>query len=307
MARRPFVAGAFALAAAFLVHQWKSAFDPSPIASAEDVQRDGGHALTLRDGRMLEYFVHGAPQGEKTLLALHGAQTTGKLFELLSDWARANNVRIIAPTLPGFGLSTHNIRSIAPADWVEDALEMLSALKVQRFSLLGTSLGSIYAAALVARHPEPESILGIEFYVPFAPATLEHDPLAGSMLDTFGKLRATPQYKRFLEKLFFIPIIYYLAPAGSDVRRAIATQWEGMNACADVIYTPWPSGWEAAVSNGKRRVVIVSGKKDAAAPPHNQKRLRDLLPGSELVEYDGPHEHSLKHPSLFAEHVSLIM
>jgi pimeloyl-ACP methyl ester carboxylesterase len=290
-------------------YQWSSAFKPSPVATVADIERDGGRALTLQDGRLLEYFVHGNPQGRRTLVALHGAQTTGKLFALLSDWATSNDIRIIAPTLPGFGLSTFNRNSIVPSEeWADDAMQLLSALNVDSFSLLGTSLGSIYAVALAARYPKPESINAIELYVAFAPADAEHDPLKNSMLDTFGKLRPTPHYKRFLEKIFFLPIIHYLSPAGSDVRRAIATQWEGMNACADVIYAPWPVNWQTAVANnGKRRVVVVSGTKDAAAPPHNQKRLQSLVQGSELVEYEGPHEHSLNHPDLFAQHVNLIM
>ena len=307
MTRRNFLKGFAAVAVAHFAYQWVTAFTPSPNPTMEQITAAGGNAFSLKDGRLVEYFVHGDVNGKKTLIALHGAQTTGKLFDLLADWAKKNDVRIIAPTLPGYGLTTFNAKSYAPEDWVADAVELLDNLKVGSFAILGTSLGSIYAVALAAKYPRPADVLNIELYVPIAPfAAGEYDPLKGSMLDTFGKMRTTPHWKRFMEKIFFLPLIYYISPQGSDVRRAIETQWEGMNACADIIYHPWPNGWQS-ISNGERKIVIVSGLGDQAAPPHNQERLMQLLPGSELVTYDGPHEHSLKNPSLFAEHVSLIV
>lgn len=113
--------GAAGLTTVFVSYVLATARKPSRSITAsrrqELVEKDGGFLLQTGGGRCLEYFEFGnikAPTS--TLLAIHGAQTTGnitlsyglplssfagKLFEILNEWATQHNVRVIAPTLPG--------------------------------------------------------------------------------------------------------------------------------------------------------------------------------------------------------------
>ncbi len=70
-----------------------TAFKPSSPITVQQIEADGGNALVLRDKRVLEYFIHGDPTSHTVLLAIHGAQTTGKLFTLLHPWAQNAKVR----------------------------------------------------------------------------------------------------------------------------------------------------------------------------------------------------------------------
>jgi pimeloyl-ACP methyl ester carboxylesterase len=298
--------GAAAAATCYLVG---TAFSPSRRISFQQIQAEGGQAFITSDGRLLEYFVHGKPNGKTVLLAIHGAQTTGKLFSILHDWALENDVRIVSPTLPGFGLSPFH-RLYTPREWVRDLQELLAHLKVHRFHVLGTSLGSIHAAAVACLFEPREAVDNVLLYVAFAPQSDTHDPLKGSILAVFGNLRRYPLRKRLLEKTLFMPMLRLLVPKDSDVSRSIRYQWEGAAACADIIYQPWDFDWQSmAAQTGRspRRVIIVSGRQDVAAPPHNQHRLQNCIAGSELIEVDGAHERAIQEPALMISHVKLLL
>ena len=289
--------------AAFIVV--KRAFIPSRPITVEQIKNDGGNALLLRDHRLLEYFIHGNPTSETVLLALHGAQTTGKLFTLLHSWAVNANVKIIAPSLPGFGMTSF-FPDYHLEDWVEDMQELMKHLQVNHFHVLGTSLGSIHAAALACLYKPQHAVGNIELYVAFAPAVAgEHDPLQGSVLKLFANMRSYPLLKRLFEKLLVLPLLRLFLPRNGDVVRSVRTQWEGMADCSRCIYQPWRFEWEKMAKN--RLVVIISARGDTAAPPHNQHRLHTHIANSELVEYDGGHERGLKEPKMMAKHVELIL
>jgi pimeloyl-ACP methyl ester carboxylesterase len=280
-----------------------TAFQPSNRATIQDIQKDGGNALTLRDNRVLEYFIHGDKDSNKVLLALHGAQTTGKLFTLLDEWGKKKNIKIIAPSLPGFGLTSFKT-NYTLEDWIQDMQEFLPHVKADSFHLLGTSLGSIHASALTNLYEPRDAVKNVELYVAFAPASDENDPLEGSVLQMFAKMAKYPYFKRLFEKLLIRPLMLFFMKKDSDVVRAIKSQWEGLASCADVIYQPWRFDYPNMAKN--RRVIVVSGTKDNVAPPHNQKWLIKHIPGSELIEYEGAHERGLEEPDMMGKHLDLL-
>jgi len=298
--------GLFSLLGAGALYAIATAFQASPSIRQDQIRADGGNVLNLRDKRILEYFVHGDVAGKTVLLALHGAQTTGKLFSLLHDWAKSVGVRIIAPSLPGFGLTQYSA-NYRLEDWVLDMQELMAQLHIERFHVLGTSLGSIHAAALACLYEPRQSVGNVQLYVAYAPAddADKHDPLQGSVLDMFGRMRRFPLFKRLFEKLLVLPLLRLLLPRDGDVSRSIRYQWEGIASCADVIYQPWRFDWKSMARG--RQVIIVSGRKDTAAPPHNQLRLNKQIVGSQLIQYDGEHDRALKEPEMFARHVQLLL
>lgn len=300
------LAGAAAAATCYVVG---TAFTPSKRISFQQIQSDDGKVFVTSDGRLMEYFIHGTQNGKTALVAIHGAQTTGKLFSILHEWALNNDVMVVSPTLPGFGLTPFK-RLYTAREWVRDLQELLAHLKVQRFHVLGTSLGSILAAATACLYAPREAVDNVLLYVAFAPECETHDPLKGSILAMFGNLRRYPLLKRLLEKIYFMPVLRLLVPKDSDVSRSIRYQWEGAAACADIIYQPWDFGWQgmATTAEGRaRRVIIVSGRQDVAAPPHNQHRLHKCIAGSELIEVDGAHERAIQEPALMISHVKLLL
>jgi pimeloyl-ACP methyl ester carboxylesterase len=300
---KPVLGFAIVSAVGFGAYVINSAFQPSNRATIQDVENDGCHALILRDNRVLEYFIHGDECGDKTLVSLHGAQTTGKLFSILDAWGKENYVKIIAPTLPGFGLSTFK-KDYTLDEWVQDMREFLPHVNANSFHLLGTSLGSIHAAALTSLYEPRDVIKNVELYVAFGAPTIDNDPLQASVLQFFANMAKYPLVKRLLEAYLIRPMLLLFTKKTNDVNRAIRNQWEGMASCAHVIYQPWSFDYKSMAKN--RKVIVVSGTKDNAAPPHNQQWLIKNIPGSTLVEYEGSHERGIEEPDMMARHLDLL-
>jgi len=287
----------------------RNSFNPSSRINKAQIARDGGHALSLPDNRLLEYFEFGAckEEAESTLLAIHGGTTTGQLWRIHDQWGKKNKVRIISPSLPGWGLSEAMPLTATPQDWASrDATFLLQTLgfnNENKVHLMGASLGSIYASALVCT-PEAKHMIGdVMLYVAFAPKSKTHDPLEGSKLKIFSQMYTFPILARLLEKFIFIPLIKALLPG--DVRRSVRNQWEGLWKCRDDIYGEWNLDWPK-MSVG-RKVIIVSGSRDGLVRPRNQIVLHESIHGSLLVSYDGGHEAPVMHPELMQGHFGLLL
>ncbi len=283
------------------------AFSPSARVDPESVTKAGGRWFrTSRDERVVEWFEYGAKATEarSTVLALHGAMTTGQMWAAHDAWAREHGVRIVAPSLPGWGWSESAPNS-SPLQWAStDAAELFQQAGLEgRVHLLGASLGSIYAAELVAASSTvAQSIGNVMLYVAIAPASDSFDPLSGSDLNVFAKLHHFPTFARLLDKYLLIPLL--VRAAGGDVARSL-NLWEGLWRCTDDIRGPRSPFVPDLCAH--RRVFVVSGLSDTAAPPANQHKLIELIPGSELIQFDGEHDAAVKNATLLQQHLALLI
>ncbi|MBU1424443.1 MAG: alpha/beta hydrolase [Gammaproteobacteria bacterium] len=108
--------------------------------------------ITLRDGRRLQYAEYGDPQG-KPVIHTHGV--LGCRYERFPDdlLTRKLGVRLIIPDRPGYGLSEY-----APEhgylDFADDLLELVDHLDIRQCSIMGLSVGAIYASAFAYKTPK---------------------------------------------------------------------------------------------------------------------------------------------------------
>ncbi|HEU5438993.1 MAG TPA: alpha/beta hydrolase, partial [Ktedonobacterales bacterium] len=116
------------------------------------------HTLMLRDGRRLGYIDIGDPNGA-VILGCHG--TPGSRLDFAQEDAllRSLGVRLIAPDRPGYGLSDFTRHSYL--SWVDDAVELMDSLGIERFAVLGVSGGGPYAAAVAYQIPDRVLRLGL--------------------------------------------------------------------------------------------------------------------------------------------------
>jgi pimeloyl-ACP methyl ester carboxylesterase len=104
--------------------------------------------------RTLAGRIWGAP-GSAPLLALHGWRDNAATFARLAPELAAT-LRFIAPDLPGHGRSSPRHRDGTYEIWsyVEDVLELLDLLALERVILLGHSMGGAVACLCAAAFPE---------------------------------------------------------------------------------------------------------------------------------------------------------
>ncbi len=121
---------------------------PSPA----ELAADGARVFSRpSDGGLLEVFERN-PAGRRTVVLFHGSMATGKVVELVDeDLLRAADLRVVAPSLPGFGGSRpydfqDPLRTLAAS--TRDVLAVLDALGVGRFAVVGVSVGAFFALHL---------------------------------------------------------------------------------------------------------------------------------------------------------------
>ena len=90
----------------------------------------------------------------ETILLLHGnAESSAAWYGWMPELAR--DYRVVRPDMRGFGRSTPMARDYA---WsldriVDDFIELMDGLRIERFYLVGAKVGGTMALHLAARHP----------------------------------------------------------------------------------------------------------------------------------------------------------
>ena len=113
---------------------------------AEHVADEAYHVVQLRDGRRLSYAQYGDPDGFAIVNA-HCGLACRLDVAAAAPTAELCRVRLISPDRPGVGRSDPQPgRTVL--DWARDVTELLDRLDVDRFAVMGWSLGGQYAAAV---------------------------------------------------------------------------------------------------------------------------------------------------------------
>ena len=108
--------------------------------------------ISLSDGRTLGYAEFGVAEGYP-IFYFHGGNGSRFEAQWFADAATKNNVRLIAPDRPGFGLSDFQ-SDRKMRDWANDVMELSNHLGVDKFSIFGLSGGGPFVASLAYFIPE---------------------------------------------------------------------------------------------------------------------------------------------------------
>ena len=155
-------------------------------------------------------------KGEPILL-LHGFGASGDSWNVLARTLTKKH-RVVAPDLPGWGASTRiETESYAYPAQLQRLDSLVQELKLDRFHLMGHSMGGFLAAAYAARHPERVITLGL-----LCPHGMS-EPVPGDLArsveqgDNWLVVSSREGFDRLLNKLFvkrpYIPgtVVKYLA------------------------------------------------------------------------------------------------
>lgn len=144
---------------------------PSPEQLAAETA--GGRYFRQRpsDGGSLEYHEYGSQDPTaRTWLLVHGGMSTGGQFSIFPEFdvrMKALNVRVVAPTMPGWGASDAYgpLFEVTGAQWVarwtQDSLALMDHLKLERFAVSGLSLGGVPAIATAAAAQKQERLVAL--------------------------------------------------------------------------------------------------------------------------------------------------
>lgn len=262
--------------------------------------------IRLRDGRSMAYAEYGSPDGFVVVNA-HGGLACRLDVESADDVAAAAGIRLISPDRPGVGRSDPDTGRTT-LSWASDVEELVDRLGVERFAVMGWSMGGQYAAAVghALRHRVTR--------VAIVAGAL---PLTGS--GVFDQLPAMDRYlTRMSERAPWLarqwfrimglaprlaPVLYGRLAArdlgkadgavirGEGFRTFARMSREAIRQPAGAVeeYRAWMRPWGFAPEDLDVPVDIWAGTDDQLINPSWPQRLASRIPNATLNIRDGGH------------------
>ncbi|PQV63165.1 Pimeloyl-ACP methyl ester carboxylesterase [Abditibacterium utsteinense] len=154
------------------------------------------------------------PMELPAVLLLHGKNFSGFYFENVMRALVAQGYRVLVPDQIGFGKSSKPDINYSFDLLADNTAKLLDALKIERVSVLGHSMGGMLAARFALKYPNRvnklilENPIGLEDYSQFIPAQSLESVYARELADTdasktrafYGNYFVTwkPEYERFV-------------------------------------------------------------------------------------------------------------
>jgi pimeloyl-ACP methyl ester carboxylesterase len=255
---------------------------------------DHDHTFELADGRTLAYLDLGDPDGH-LVVSNHGGLSSRLDVLPADDAARAAGIRLVSPDRPGIGGSTAE-HGRALLDWPADVAELADRLGTERFSVMGWSVGALYAAACA--HALADRVAGLALVASPIPSTWDDEAdhlnrmdraflrLSGhaSPIDraVFALMRAEANRapKAFAKQSGVTDDLATSVPA------AVA---EGLVDTKGVVddYRVFGAPWGFEPSDLTVPTHLWQGDADELVPPAWAERLAEAIPGAELTMVEG--------------------
>lgn len=112
--------------------------EPKIVIEFEDMKY-----IKLRDDRIIEYFENDIQEYNRTILFIHDILFSGHICNLFQEYFNNNSMKLICPSIPGFGLSDFD-KDHDRNRFILDLYELLKKFKNQEIEVIGIGTGNVY-------------------------------------------------------------------------------------------------------------------------------------------------------------------
>ena len=225
---------------------------------------------------------HDTGSGAPVLL-LHGS---GPGVTAWANWrtvlpALAENYRVIAPDMVGFGYTERPADAVYTMDyWVDHAVGLLDALDIERTGIVGNSFGGGLAIALAMRHPDRVGRI-----VLMGSSGLEFDLTPG--LDAVWGYTPSERNMRELVELFacnqsIVTDDLVRMRFEASIRPGYQESYASMFPAPRQRHVAALACHQDALGTLDNEVLIVHGREDKIIPLESSIRMQGLIPNSQL-------------------------
>ncbi|MBY5585437.1 alpha/beta hydrolase [Rhizobium leguminosarum] len=243
------------------------------------VDQDGWTArkrtLRLTDGRSLAYIDTGG--SGPTLLLLHGYSDSSRSFSLLEPWLCG--YRLVIPDLPGHGGSAVGA-SLTVADFTDDIVALTAALSVERFAVIGHSMGAMIGIDLAARLPDVVTAL-VTISGTVRPAFPQRDPITDGILGLCDPIDPSDPFFDLWHACPHPVDPCFLAPVSCEAAAIPAKIWHGILACFSTLDLT-----DIAVQVGVP-VLCIAGSEDVLFDAGHRFAVESALSKAQSVLMEG--------------------
>jgi pimeloyl-ACP methyl ester carboxylesterase len=249
---------------------------------------------TSSDGLKLHYRDYPGPSDRPPVLCLHGLTRNARDYESLAD-RLVGDWRVIAVDFRGRGLSEYDPQPARylPPTYAADIIRLLDELAIAEAVFVGTSLGGVttmIVAAFAAQRiagallndvgPEldPAGLGRIGGYVGQQALFADWNDAADKLSAIFGEVH--PNYGREDWRRYAWRVARQTDRGVEfDYDMAIAEPFKQMDSATAAATNAWPL-FQALAG---RPVTILRGETSDLLSPEVAERMRDSIPGAELV------------------------
>jgi 3-oxoadipate enol-lactonase len=237
-----------------------------------------------------------AGSGEPVLL-IHGLAGDHHAWETQIDaWSRTH--RVIAPDSRGAGRSTQIDEKITLGDMARDFLELMTKLGIERFQIVGRSMGGCIAQLMALEAPQRVTSMV------WMASCARFDSLGLRRLDCHRDILArTGSWASWSKHAIndFVSDDYFRRHP-EEVKRI-----ESLIAGTDRLPACYLRQSEAVVAHDELHrlaeircpTLVLSGAQDPLCGPLSTKWMVDARPGTQWVEFAGSHFFFLEEPEKF--------
>lgn len=225
---------------------------------------------------------HDLGEGE-VVLFIHGS---GPGVSAYANWRLsmpqlAKNFRVIAPDMVGFGYSDRPEGMNYSMDiWVQQAIDLMDSLKIEKFNIVGNSFGGALAINLAIKYPQR-----LEKIVLMGAMGIDFELTAG-LDQAWGYTPSLKNMKALLDTFAYSRVLVTdeLAQMRYDasIRPGFQESFSSMFPDPRQSSVSAMSSSESDISKIDKDVLIIHGRDDKVIPFENSTRLHSLIPSSQL-------------------------